>query len=162
MHHALRARVAALAGMATFSFASLRAAHVGPPALFSFGHGVLPHHCCSGVLSILLFPLFNLQPGEYGVAIILDEKKRRNGLVPFAFGSVLNSLISLWLSSFFWCTVFDGICSSQFALLSFLSILYLHGISSLISIGSRRGARWLIAVAIVWKCVYGNYVDETA
>ena len=45
----------------------------------------------------MLSSLFNLQSGEYGVDIILDEKKDAT-VLSCLFGSVLTSLISLWLS----------------------------------------------------------------
>ncbi|KAL6828338.1 hypothetical protein V8C40DRAFT_188413 [Trichoderma camerunense] len=41
------------------------------------------------ILSICSPPLFNL-PGEYGVDIMLDEKKRRNGLVLFILVQYFN------------------------------------------------------------------------
>lgn len=40
------------------------------------------HDCCFWDFINMLSPLFNLS-GEYGVDIMLDEKKRRNGLVLF-------------------------------------------------------------------------------
>ncbi|KAL6788331.1 hypothetical protein J3E68DRAFT_135381 [Trichoderma sp. SZMC 28012] len=50
---------------------------------------LLEHDCCFWDFINMLSPLFNL-PGEYGVDIMLDEKKRRNGLVLFILVQYFN------------------------------------------------------------------------
>lgn len=111
----------------------------------------------------MLSPLFNL-PGEYGVDIMLDEKKRRNGLVLFIWFSILTSLIFL-LALCLWCILPSWYLLSRPRLLYLFSFaLYSHGRFSffLLSTVSDKGVCWHIAVAIVRRVYHGINVDEMA
>lgn len=146
---------AALRGhTATSLLASLCAAHVGLPST------VIRPWCSS--MSLLFRGFVNflalLQSSTWRIRCCYHfgrEKKDATVLSLLTFGSVSSSLISLWLFPLFWCTVLDGICSSQFALLSLVFIIiYAWNFVSYQYRIQEVGACWLIAVAIVWKCVY--------
>lgn len=128
---------------------------------------LLEHDCCFLNFINMLSPLFNLL-GEYGVDIMLDEKKRRNGLVLFIWFSILTSLIFL-LALCLWCILPSwyllSLCPSSPSLIFvFLCSIFAWTLVFffLFFPVPDKGVCWHIAVAIVRRVYHGINVDEMA